>query len=230
MAKDNQAGKSKGHGKQNGAGGSIKGPTCAVDSANGRKISRSEEERLERARLAEIEAGTYYTRLNAGRSTDIASASRGDLGEYAHPGGNEPSLHFNVQRDIGPKGSRSVIRFETVQRCHELEGRPFNPGTYLPAFYVEKFGKDFRSIAQDPLVASTQELICHYLTDKFSFGITADEIIATTFPETIDEMFARVGTDKAAMQAMLDGVPGLYGRKTARGILGHAGSPSALWA
>jgi hypothetical protein len=217
MAKDKQAG--KGHGKQNGAGGSIKGPQCAKDGANDRKTSRAEEERLERARLAEIEAGTYYIRLNAGRSTDIASACRGELGDYAHPGGNEPSLHFNVQKDINPKGPRSVVRFETVQRGHELEGQVFNSGTFVPTFYIEKFGADFRSQSANSVVAAAQELICHYLAHKLNFGITAEETAPTTFPETIEEMLARVGTDKVAMQAMLAGVPGLYGCKTARGIL-----------
>ncbi len=219
MAKQDKKQGGKGHGKQNGAGGAIKGPDCAKNSAADRKTSRGEEMRLEQQRQAEIAAGTYYIRLNEDRFSDIAAACRGEIGDYAFPGGNNPSLHFNVRKEVGNQGSLAVIRFETVQRGHELEGTVFNQDTYLPAFYVEKFGLEFRSRSKDRLVASTQELICWYLADNLTEVQPTNYVGMDDSLDLQDDVLIHAKTGPESMQMMLDGRPDLYAVETERGTV-----------
>lgn len=204
----------------NGAGSTKDRGRMIAESEGGRATKRNHRKSLDVRRNNERETGEFYLRTNEGRSADIAAACRGEVGNYAFPGGNAPSLHFNVQKEVGKQGSLSVIRLETVQRGHELEGEVFDQKVFLPSFYVEKFGGEFRSRFDDRLAASTQELICHYMADQLGFGTNFDEVevAETTYEqtgtETFDSMFARASDD---MKSMLNGIVGLYGLTTGEG-------------
>lgn len=121
-----------------------------------------------------------------------------------------------MQKEVGPKGSIFVIRLESIQQGHKLEGSPFDSKVFLPTFYVRKFGKSFSSKMPDRLTARTQEMICHYLADHVPCcnDEKEEEVV-----ETIEQMYARADITEQAMCSMISGKPGLYGRKTGEGIL-----------
>jgi hypothetical protein len=223
MGKESEMAKQKTTTKGNSknGGGNGKGSTRYVaenveSSKEARAVIIAARRHQERVRESELEAGTFYTRLNAGRSTDIAVAVAGNPGNYAFPGGNQPSVHFNVGKEIGPKGAMFVIRFEVAQRGHELEGRPFDTKTYLKCDAVTKFGTQFRSHLEDPLAAATQELICHHLAKQLEGSQPSQTQEPMLVVETIEEKFEKSNKNLAGI---LDGVPGIYGLKTSEGIV-----------
>jgi hypothetical protein len=154
----------KGHGNQKNSGGRAGSVTENVEKAEaGRSHKRNEGKSRDKHRNEERERGTFHIRVNEGRSNDILAAIGGETGSYAYPGGNRPSIHFNVQKEIFTDGSSSVIRLESIQEEHELEGKVFDSKVYVPCGYVQKFGLHFQSRREDRLAAATQELIVHYL-------------------------------------------------------------------
>jgi hypothetical protein len=218
MAKNQTSTQGSNGGKKGGNGaGATKDRTKMIsDSEGGRKTKRNERQAAERRRLEQVQSGTFYTNLNEGRSSDIAAAVTGQVGIYAYPGGNKPSLHFNVQNETGRLGTMPVVRFEAVQRGHELEGGVFNRDTYLPCFYIEKFGADFRSRSQNRLAATTQELICLYLTTQLH---TRKEEVTQAPTISIEEVYEKSKGSQEDLRAMLEGVIGTYGIKADKGIV-----------
>ena len=202
----------------NGAGTTKDRVKMIEGSEGGRESKRKMRKAAERRRAEQIQTGTFYVNLNEERSNDIIAACAGQVGIYAYPGGDKPSLHFNVQNEVGKLGTMPVIRFETVQRGHELEGEVFNRGTYVPCFYVAKFGLDFRSRSQDRLMASTQELICHYLANALPNTISESEQKQDPVM-SVEEIYAGSKSSQEDLQAMLEGVIDTYGIKTAKGIV-----------
>lgn len=179
----------------------------------GRAAKRQARLFQEKRRNNERETGIFHTRVNAERSNDLAAAARGAVGSYAWPGNNEPSLHFNVQPEVGKQGSMPVVRLETIQYGHKLEGSVFDPKIFLPCFYIEKFGTTFRSRLEDHLGARTQELICHYLADQLGYDSISD-ILEAAPVDTFEDVFNRSNPD---MKMMLKGVVGQYGIETEHG-------------
>jgi hypothetical protein len=188
----------------------------------GRTSKRNTHHMKEQRRSIERQEGTLYPRVNGGRSTNLLAAIRGEVGSYAYPGNENPSVHFNVQKEVGAQGSMSVIRLESIQHGHSISGKIFNPFIFLPCFYIEKFGTNFRSRLENRLGAKTQELICNYFASECDY--TAMEEIESEVPslgaekmeESIDEKFARANLD---MSQMLAGKPGLYGYKNGDGVV-----------
>lgn len=162
--KNRNKGKSKGH-QQNGGGGRVGSVTESIKNTEiGRKRNRNESKLREKRRDIERQQGVFHIRVNDGRLTDVFAAIRGEVGSYAYPGGNQPSLHFNVQKEVRKHDVIPVIRFESVQENHELSGEVFDEKVYLPCSYIEQFGKNFKSKMTDMRAVATQELICDYFT------------------------------------------------------------------
>ncbi len=198
-AKSNGSNKNGGNaGRQ----GSVGENTKRTEIARQQKSKRAAL--LDARREDERKDGSFYLRVNANRSNDIVKACAGQIGNYAIPGDGLPSMHFNVQKEVGTKGAMSVIRLESIQEGHECHGTIFNPQTFLPCFYIEKFGNGFTSRSPDRLNAATQEFICHYFSQLMASpqgDVMGDEVPAEELHQ------AEPSEDLAAG---LDGVSGLY--------------------
>lgn len=212
-AKEGQGkGAGKGNGKQRAVNfGSVGRNAEQADSGRSRK--RNQARLLETHRGTEREAGTFYSRVNEGRFTDIAAALAGEAGSYAYPGGNEPSIHFNVTKEVCRTDTVSVIRFETIQRGHKLREALFDPKIFVPCHYVTKYGFGFRSNSKDRLAAATQELIVHYFAGEI--GLTPSSVSeAVEGEKEINPIFQNASIDH---KAMLAEVAGLYLVSSAEG-------------
>jgi hypothetical protein len=221
MAKSKQDTQQQGNGGKkggNGRGETTDRARAIADSENGRTRNRNLRHAGEQRREDEIAAGKYYSRLNTNRSTVVSDAVNGVLGLYAFPGGDNPSIHVEVASEIIGTGKVAVIKFETAQRGHELEGEAFDSKVYLPAYYVEKFGSNF-SPRMGGMAGKTQKLIMSYML-KLLDGYGAPEVdeVTTTVSAT-EELFTCAKTSEDDIQQMLDGVLGLYGMKTDQGTL-----------
>jgi hypothetical protein len=230
MAKNSAANKSAG---PKGKGGNGTGSSKRYDpSKDGTRAHVQTERRLSEARRqGERQTGTLYERTNTGRSTDIVAACRGVVGDYAYPGGSLPSVHFNVQQEVGEKGPVAVIRFESVHKDHPLSGAVFDPKVHLLAFFVNMHGQRFKSRAKNPLMAKTQNLICHnmaaWLEEHYSSQPEVVEEVVdepeavqeAQAPETLEEAYGRLPHNKEARKALVRGVPGVYALRDDRGIV-----------
>jgi hypothetical protein len=197
-AKSNGSNKSGNSGRQGSVGENTKRTEIAREQKSKRAAlldARRDEERQE---------GTFYLRVNAGRSNDIVAACAGQTGNYAVPGADQPSMHFNVQKEVGAKGAMSVVRLESIQEGHECHGTIFNPLTFIPCFYIEKFGQAFTSRQSDRLSAATQEFICRYFSQLMASPQGED----MTDEVPAEEYHAAEPSENLA--AGLDGVSGLY--------------------
>lgn len=125
------------NGVQSKQGGTIKGPDCAKVSTANRVAARKEEDRLSQARQALKETGGFFVQQNAGRETNIFRLEAGEIGEYAIPGGDKPSVHVHVSEVGTPEKPLHVVYFD---RAHEDSGLPGNLSTetYLPIWALSK--------------------------------------------------------------------------------------------
>lgn len=195
-------GSNKGHGKQNPVNfGSVgrNAQRAEDERARNRKVARL----LEARRDGERQEGTFHARVNEGRSTDIMAALAGEVGSYAYPGGNEPSVHFSVTREVRKLDTVAVIRFEAVQKGHTLVGTTFDPRIYVPCYYIMKYGFRFQPKSKDPLVAATQKTIVYYLAEAIGLTPLASE---TTEAEQEDPIFQSASTDHKSMLGEKDGL------------------------
>lgn len=190
---NNNGGQNNGKSNQGNVGAS------AARSEQGRERIRKQAVLLDVRRNNERQDGSFYLRVNANRSNDIVAACAGTVGSYAYPGGNLPSMHFNVQKEVGKQGSLAVIRLESIQEGHPLNGAIFSDSIYLPCFYIEKFGAGFASRLEDRISAATQELICHHFCDVMKAPLDNDLPQETVVPEAGENMIDA-----------LNGVPGYY--------------------
>lgn len=215
--KKNAQSKKGGHGQQHAdVRGSV---TDNIKNAEiGRARARNLRHQNEGKRAQEVQSGRFYSRINNGRSRDVVAACNGEIGEYAFPGGDTPSVHVSVSKEVGPNGAMSVIRFEAPQRGHELEGAVFDSTVFLPAHYVRKFGTSYTS-NKAGLVGKTQNLICHYMA-KLLENPASFEKEDEPKEVTIEELYARVKTSEDNIRNMVyDDVLGEYGFKTGYGTL-----------
>lgn len=203
-------GSNKGHGKQNPVNlGSVTENIKLTEI--GRSRTRKVARLLDARRHDERQNGTFHARVNEGRSTDIMAALAGEVGSYAYPGGNEPSVHFSVTKEVRKFDAVAVIRFEAVQKGHELAGTTFDPRIYVPCYYIMKYGFRFQSNSKDQLVAATQKTIVYYLAEAIGLPPLESE---TTAVEQGDPIFQNASTDH---KSMLGEKNGLYLVPSAQG-------------
>jgi hypothetical protein len=201
--------KQKGHGNQKSSGGRAGSVAENIEKSEiGRSHKRNEDKSRDKHRSQERERGVFHARVNEGRSNDITAAIRGEIGSYAYPGGNRPSVHFNVQKEVFKDSTAPVLRMESVQEKHELEGSVFDPKVYVPCSYVEKFGLYFQSRREDRLAAATQELVVHYLARE----------VNTFTPEVTEREAADVwAIASESCKSMLSEQDGMYIVRSALG-------------
>ncbi len=203
-------GSNKGQGKQNPVNlGSVTESIKLTEA--GRSRARNVARLLEARRNDEREVGIFHTRVNGGRSTDILAALAGEVGSYAYPGGSEPSIHFSVTREVRKDDTVPVIRFEAAQKGHKLIGTTFDPKVYVPCYYVQKYGLDFKSKHKSKLASATQELIVRYFTEVIGLTPSVPETAQT---KQDDEIFQNASTNH---KTMLGEKEGLYLIPSAQG-------------
>lgn len=141
-------------------GGSIKGPDCAVASATRREAIRKEEDRLAKEREALKATGEFFLRQNDGRETDIFQIEAGEIGQYAIPGGDKPSVHLHVAEVGTPEKPLRVVYFDNA---HEGSGLPgyLSKETFLPVWALSK---DSFTSRMDGHRAETQNELFSFLT------------------------------------------------------------------
>jgi len=197
---------------------------------SGRAPIRKHRNMMETRREAERQNGSFYLRTNAGRSNDLYAALDGQIGDYAFPGGDQPSTHLNVQKEVGRLGAMAVLRLETIQYGHDLQHEIFDPNIFLPCYFVKKSGLDFCSRLSERLSSTTQELICHYLAMQLQTSAGVDDSSATQdialesvpepimelTPETFEQALSR---SNKSMEDLLAGKPDLYGHETVSGAV-----------
>lgn len=148
------------NGVQSKQGGTIKGADCAKVSAANRVTARKQEERLSQARQVLKQTGEFFLKKNEGRTTDIFRLEAGEVGEYAIPGGDQPSVHLCVVEAGTPEKPFRVVYFESA---HEKSGLPGNMSTetYLPIWTLSKDSFQSRMLGHS---AETQNKLFGFLT------------------------------------------------------------------
>jgi hypothetical protein len=174
-----------------------------VRSQAGRERKHNAAILLHEKREAGRADGSFYLMANADRTGGIEGvqmACSGVAGDYAYPGGDQPSVHYFVQNEVRVNGTTAVIRLESIQKGHPLHGTIFNQDIYLPCFYVEKFGTAFNSRAEERIMKATQEVICHYLAGLLYSRQEVSDVVQEEVESVVSENMADA----------LDGVPGFY--------------------
>lgn len=206
--KEQQKGNGKGHQKKGSGGGRVGSVAENIkNTEGGRSIRRNENKLRDRHQMEERDRGVFHARVNEGRSNDLVAAIiRGEPGSYAWPGGNEPSLHFSVGKEIRRHDTVQAVRFEAVQKGHELEGCVFDPKVWVNAADILKHGENFKSRAPDRLMAATQELICQYMALKLEEAFVPEENESEA--ETPSSAHLRLATSN--LGGIADEVAGFY--------------------
>ncbi len=137
-----------------------KGSQCATDGAQHRQHRARNSKALDERRELLRQNGTFYTEKNGDRSNDIFALEAGISGQYAFPGGGEPSAHFEVYNNGTPEKPFKVIRFQGSQRGHVLPGN-LNTEVFLPVHILRE--NEFYSKCTGEW-ACTQTAIFKYLT------------------------------------------------------------------
>lgn len=213
QSKQQQGQKAKGHGKQHATKmGDVGWASANASAARLRK--RKVAKLLDGRRTEERQSGEFYARVNSDRSTDLDAALAGEVGSYAYPGGDQPSIHFAVVKEARRTDSVSVIHLETIQEGHPLARAIFDPKVYVPCFYVQKFGTRFQSKLTDRLAAATQQLIVHYFAnpaayvaeDEESLDKTAASVMSDDGEDhSVDSVFLMASSDHEALLAEMEG-------------------------